>query len=62
MDQRMKLMVLENFWYWIILEQALFYKPVSKDRKSRKVFNTLDWLARLVTHIPGRYEQTVSSD
>ncbi len=32
----------------------------SKDRKSRKIFNALDWLARLVTHIPGRYEQTVS--
>jgi hypothetical protein len=31
----------------------------SKDRKSRKVFNALDWLARLATHIPGRYEQTV---
>jgi hypothetical protein len=31
----------------------------SKDRKSRKVFTALDWLARLVTHIPGRYEQTV---
>jgi hypothetical protein len=31
----------------------------SKDKKSRKVFNALDWLARLVTHIPGRYEQTV---
>ncbi|MBU0973493.1 MAG: transposase, partial [Proteobacteria bacterium] len=31
----------------------------SKNRKSRKVFNALDWLARLVTHIPGRYEQTV---
>ncbi len=31
----------------------------SKDRKSRKVFNALDWLARLTTHIPGRYEQTV---
>ena len=31
----------------------------SKDRKSRKVFNALDWLARLVTHIPGRYEHTV---
>ncbi len=31
----------------------------SKDRKSRKVFSALDWLARLVTHIPGRYEQTV---
>lgn len=26
----------------------------SKDRKSRKVYNALDWLARLVTHIPGR--------
>jgi hypothetical protein len=31
----------------------------SKDRKSRKVFNALNWLARLVTHIPGRYEHTV---
>jgi len=31
----------------------------SKDRKSRKVFNALDWLAQLVTHIPDRYEQTV---
>lgn len=31
----------------------------SKDHKSRKTFNAMDWLARLVTHIPGRYEQTV---
>ncbi|MFA5904505.1 MAG: transposase [Desulfobacula sp.] len=31
----------------------------SKDRKSRKVFNALDWPARLTTYIPGRYEQTV---
>ena len=31
----------------------------SKDKKSRKTFNALDWLARMVTHIPGRYEQTV---
>ena len=31
----------------------------SKDRKSKKVFNALDWLAGLVTHIPGRYEHTV---
>jgi len=31
----------------------------SKDRKSRKTFNAMDWLARLVTHIPSRYEQTV---
>jgi hypothetical protein len=31
----------------------------SKDRKFQKVFDALDWLARLVTHIPGRYEQTV---
>ena len=30
-----------------------------KDRKSRKVFTALGRLARLVTHIPGRYEQTV---
>lgn len=32
---------------------------ISKDQKSRKVFNALDWLARLVAHIPSRYEQTV---
>ncbi len=32
---------------------------ISKNRKSRKVFNALDWLAKLVTHIPGRYEHTV---
>jgi len=31
----------------------------SKDGKSRKVFTALDWLARLTTHIPGRYEQMV---
>ncbi|MFH2057536.1 MAG: transposase [Pseudomonadota bacterium] len=31
----------------------------SKDRKTRKVFTALDWLARLVTHIPSRYEHTV---
>ncbi|GAB6147195.1 transposase [Desulfocicer niacini] len=31
----------------------------SKDRKSRKVFTALDWLARLTTHIPGSYEQIV---
>jgi hypothetical protein len=31
----------------------------SRDRKARKIFNALAWLARLVTHIPGRYEQTV---
>jgi len=31
----------------------------SKDRESRKTFNALDWPARLVTHITGRYEQTV---
>ena len=31
----------------------------SKDGTSRKVFTALDWLARLTTHIPGRYEQTV---
>ena len=30
-----------------------------KDRKIKKIFNALDWLARLVTHIPGRYEYTV---
>jgi hypothetical protein len=30
----------------------------SKDRKTREVFNALDWLARLVTHIPNRYEHT----
>ncbi len=31
----------------------------SKDRKTRKVFTALDWLARLVTHISSRYEHTV---
>jgi len=31
----------------------------AKDKKSQKKFNALDWLARLVTHIPGRYEHTV---
>ena len=31
----------------------------AKDGKSQKMFNALDWLARLVTHIPGRYEHTV---
>ncbi len=31
----------------------------SKDRKTQKVFTALDLLARLVTHIPSRYEHTV---
>ena len=31
----------------------------SKNGKDREVFEALDWLARLVTHIPDRYEQTV---
>jgi Putative transposase len=31
----------------------------SKDGKSRQTFDALDWLARLVVHIPGRYEHTV---
>lgn len=31
----------------------------AKDGKSQKMFNALYWLARLVTHIPGRYEHTV---
>jgi ribosomal protein S27E len=31
----------------------------SKNGKDREVFDALDWLARLVTHIPDRYEQTV---
>jgi hypothetical protein len=31
----------------------------SKDGRTRKTFDALDWLAHLVTHIPGRYEQTV---
>ncbi len=31
----------------------------SKDGRTRKTFNALDWLAHLVTHVPGRYEQTV---
>jgi hypothetical protein len=53
-------------------EQRMIYIPVekssdgtakviytSKDGRSRKTFDALDWLALLVTHIPGRYEQTV---
>jgi hypothetical protein len=31
----------------------------SKDGRSRKTFDALDWLALLVTHILARYEQTV---
>jgi hypothetical protein len=31
----------------------------SKDGRTRKTFDALDWLAHLVTHVPGRYEQTV---
>ena len=31
----------------------------SKDGKNREIFNAVDWLARLVTHIPNKYEQTV---
>jgi hypothetical protein len=30
----------------------------SKDGRNRKTFDDLDWLAHLVTHVPGRYEQT----
>lgn len=31
----------------------------SKDGRTRKTYDALDWLAHLVTHVPGRYEQTV---
>jgi hypothetical protein len=31
----------------------------AKDGRTRKTFDALDWLAHLVTHVPGRYEQTV---
>jgi hypothetical protein len=31
----------------------------SKDGRTRKTFDALDWLAQLVLHIPDRYEQTV---
>jgi hypothetical protein len=31
---------------------------ISQNRKSKKN-NALDWLTRLVTHLPSRYEQTV---
>jgi hypothetical protein len=31
----------------------------SKDGKTSETFSALDWLARLVTHIPNRYEQMV---
>ena len=53
-------------------QQRMIYIPVekssngtakviytSKDGRSRKTFDALDWLALLVTHIPARYEQTV---
>ncbi|WP_320039858.1 transposase [uncultured Desulfobacter sp.] len=36
--------------------EVLIYIERPEDQKN---FNALDWLARLVTHIPGRYEQTV---
>ena len=31
----------------------------SKDGRTRKTFDALDWMAHLVTYISGRYEQTV---
>jgi hypothetical protein len=31
----------------------------SKDGRSRKTFDALDWLSLSVIHIPERYEQTV---
>ena len=31
----------------------------SKDRRSKKTFDALDWLAQLSTHIPNRGEQMV---
>ena len=31
----------------------------SKDGKTSETFSAMDWLARLVTHIPNRYEQMV---
>ena len=44
---------------YIFKECSIFYSQTEKDRKSGNVFNALDLLARLVTHIPGRYEQSV---
>jgi hypothetical protein len=35
----------------------VFYQ--SKDPRTQQTFNALDWLARLVVHIPNRYEQLV---
>ncbi|MDX9788743.1 MAG: transposase [Desulfobacterales bacterium] len=53
-------------------QERMDYKPVerstdgvakvictSKDGRTRKTFDALDWLAQLVMHIPDRYEQTV---
>ena len=53
-------------------QQRMIYIPVektvdgiakviytSKDGRSQKTFDALDWLAHLLTHIPNRYEQTV---
>ncbi len=31
----------------------------SKDGKTQKTFDALDWLAQLVVHIPDKYEQVV---
>ena len=31
----------------------------SKDGRTRQTFDALGWLAHLVTHVPGRDEQTV---
>jgi hypothetical protein len=31
----------------------------SKDGKTSKTFDALDWLAQLTTHIPGKNEQMV---
>jgi hypothetical protein len=30
----------------------------TKDGRTRKIVDALDWLVHLVTHVPGRYEQT----
>ena len=31
----------------------------SKDGKTEQTFDALDWLARIVVHIPNKYEQSV---
>ena len=60
---------LRSGWYIFRLRNPQMGSPRSlhlQERKTRKTFDAVDWsrrrdvpLAHLVTHVPGRYEQTV---